>query len=67
MTGADSTSGPAWHATSPKKVLRKTTNPMDFLVPTQIKLINFCMTYLSYQSNLYSDIQDETAYNRQLK
>lgn len=66
MTGADSTSGPAWHATSPKKVLRKNTNPMDFLFPTQIKLINFRMTYPSYQSNLYSDIQDETAYNRQL-
>lgn len=40
---------------------------MEFLFPTQIKFINFCMTYPSYQSNLYSDIQDETAYNRQLK
>lgn len=40
---------------------------MDFLFPTQIKFINFCMTYPSYQGNLYSDIQDETAYNRQLK
>ena len=40
---------------------------MDFLFPTQIKFINFRMTCPSYQSNLYSDIQDETAYNRQLK